>query len=122
MKNDEPSDKELANMKEMIEAAEKIFGPIPGETTIQEVACWLKAHIEDLERKVTEEDRASGLLAEADAELFIEVLKPFAGNARLPKAMEYLRMKRRKGHKQKRALEIWDTYYKDNPNAYLFTK
>ncbi len=53
----EPSEKESEDLKESIEAAEKIFGPIPPETTLLEVSCWLQASVEDLERKITEEER-----------------------------------------------------------------
>jgi hypothetical protein len=51
----EPSDKEHEDLIEAIAAAEKIFGPIPPETTLLEVSCWLQASVEDLERKIAEE-------------------------------------------------------------------
>lgn len=103
-----------------IEDYEALLGfKIPPETTTAEVLCWLEAKIADEERKTDEREReiyrAYGCVAPCDAKLFYEVVKNLISEETpMHRAMEFLRMKKRRGHKQQKALEIWDRHYARN--------
>jgi hypothetical protein len=58
------------------------MGPIPGDTPVAEVMCWLNAKIEDERSKHAQEQRRAGELPLEDCELFMHVMRPFGVSER----------------------------------------
>ena len=101
-------------MKNILSRVEDLLGmgPIPPDTPAEEVLCWLKAKLEDLEEGEAREDRAKGLIARSDLKLFLDVLRPYGDDTLLSDGFEILRRKKRRGHRQQKALDLWDQHYK----------
>lgn len=86
------------------------YGPRFLNVTLEEFRCWIPAEEEDEDQK----QRDNGEMPLSDCHLFLSVIKPFATNeTQISHGMEFLRLKRRKGHRQQRALYLWDRYYRD---------
>lgn len=102
-------------MKDLKSRVEELLGmgPIPPDTPAVEVMCWLKAKLEDLEEEAAREDRAQGVIAKSDLKLFLQVLRPYGDDTMISEGFEILRRKKRRGHRQQKALDLWDTHYKD---------
>jgi hypothetical protein len=99
---------DLARIEELLG-----MGPIPLDTPAEAVLCWLQAKRDDLEAQSAQEDRDAGIVPLCDAKLFVHVLRTYRDNTvMLADAMEILRKKKRRGHKQQEALDVWDTHYK----------
>jgi len=73
--------------------------------------CRLQASIEDRENRLSQLYRQNGCLAPYDCRLFHSVWRDYSKDATVSQVMEALRVKRRRGHKQQEALDIWDAHY-----------
>ena len=73
--------------------------------------CRLRAKIEDEERIRTQIYRENGFIAPYDGELFLRVLRPLDHKLTVSEMFEVIRRKKRRGHLQQEALEVFDRYY-----------
>lgn len=78
---------------------------------LQAEICRLEAQIEDRENRRSLLYRQHGCLSPDDSQLFLSIWSAYSETATLAQVMEALRLKRRRGHKQQAALEIWDAHY-----------
>lgn len=96
---------------------EELCQQYPGfeKLTVEEASAWLEAIVQDEKDKEIRALRESGIVPLCDARVFLWVLRQVAcGDDALPleEGMERLRKKRRRGHKQQEALDLWDTHYR----------
>lgn len=75
--------------------------------------CRIEAEIEDQEARRTKIYRENGFVALHDAKLFSEVCRRLGmgSDTKLDTVIQFLRMKKRRGHKQQELIEVWDRYY-----------
>lgn len=110
------SDEDLRAFAEEYEAKHPGFLSLPCE----EAAAFLKADLEDQQAKLDQEQRENGEMPRSDAKLFMSVARGYREDVRMADVMEILRMKKRRGHKQQRALDLWDQYYKSGRISEIF--
>ena len=80
--------------------------------TVEEFGARLEAQLEDLEAKSDQESRDRGIAPLSDVRLFLSVARGYQDDVQMSHVMENLRLKKRRGHRQQKALELWNEYYK----------
>jgi hypothetical protein len=74
--------------------------------------CRLKAKSEDMKARLAQTYRDHGFMSHYDLKLFQRMVgRYYIDHAAIHRAMEALRRKKRRGHKQQEALDIWDAHY-----------
>jgi hypothetical protein len=118
MKRREPES--LESLRSKIETA--LGMKISDDTTLEEIRCWMKARIEDLQRNIEageERDarifRKYAVMPPSDSKLFRRVLRGFRADITIGQGMTAIRVKKRRGRLQEKALEIWDRHYAKLP-------
>jgi hypothetical protein len=103
------------NIEDHAELLDEVFkGQNWRKLEVDEVVAWLTAFRDDrrkkLEAEQEAEDRANGVVPLKDAEMFVYLMRGFKEDTTLAEAAEALRKRKRLGHKQREALQLFDRY------------